>query len=62
MYYKIELALVSLMLLLGNEILGTLVALTTLTYYGSMLKVNVVNKHYDGSWKKYFKSIFKKKP
>jgi hypothetical protein len=61
MYYKIELALVSLMLLLGNEILGTLVALTTLTYYGSMLKVNVVNKHYDGSWKKYFKSIFKKK-
>lgn len=61
MYYKIELALVSLMLLLGNEILGTLVALTTLTYYGSMLKVNVVNKHYDGSWKKYFKSFFKKK-
>jgi hypothetical protein len=61
MYYKIELALASLMLLLGNEILGTLVALTTLTYYGSMLKVNVVNKHYDGSWKKYFKSIFKKK-
>lgn len=61
MYYKIELALASLMLLLGNEILGTLVALTTLTYYGSMLKVNVVNKHYDGSWKKYFKSIFKRK-
>jgi hypothetical protein len=61
MYYKIELALASLMLLLGNEILGTLVALTTLTYYGSMLKVNVINKHYDGSWKKYFKSIFKKK-
>ena len=44
MYYKIELALASLMLLLGNEILGTLVALTTLTYYGSMLKVNVVDR------------------
>ncbi len=58
MYYKIEITLVSLMLLLGNEILGTLVALTTLIYYGSMLKINVVDTRYDGSWIKYFKSFF----
>lgn len=61
MYYKIEIGLISLMLLLGNEILATLVALTTLIYYGSMLKVNVINKHYSGSWIKYFKSFFCKK-
>tara|TARA_R110000868_G_scaffold823_6_gene6228 strand:+ start:5753 stop:5959 length:207 start_codon:yes stop_codon:yes gene_type:complete len=58
MYYKIEITLVSLMLVLGNEILGALVALITIIYYGSMLKVNVVNKVYDGSWIKYFKSFF----
>ena len=28
-------------------------------YYISMLKMNVVNKYHGGSWKKYFKSIFK---
>jgi hypothetical protein len=49
------------MLVLGNEILGALVALSTLIYYGSMLKVNVINPHFDGSWIKYFKSFFKRK-
>ena len=58
MYYKIELALISLMIMAGNELLATVVALTTIIYYGSMLKVNVVNKVYDGSWIKYFKSFF----
>jgi hypothetical protein len=58
MYYKIELALISLMIMAGNELLATLVALITIVYYGSMLKVNVVNKVYDGSWIKYFKSFF----
>ena len=57
MYYKIELALISLMIMAGNELLATLVALITIVYYGSMLKVNVVNKVYDGSWIKYFKSF-----
>lgn len=61
MYYKIEIGLISLMLLAGNEILATLVALTTLVYYGSMLKLNVIDKHYNGSWLKYFKSFFCKK-
>jgi len=28
-------------------------------YYISMLKVNIVDKKHNGSWKKYFKSIFK---
>jgi hypothetical protein len=58
MYYKIELALISLMVMAGNETLATLVALITIIYYGSMLKVNVVNKVYSGSWIKYFKSFF----
>ena len=58
MYYKIELALISLMIMAGNDLLATVVALTTIIYYGSMLKINVVNKVYGGSWIKYFKSFF----
>jgi hypothetical protein len=58
MYYKIELALISLMVMAGNETLATLVALITIIYYGSMLKVNVVNKVYSGICIKYFKSFF----
>jgi len=58
MYYKIELALISLIMIAGNETLATIVALITIIYYGSMLKVNVVNKVYNGSWIKYFKSFF----
>jgi|TARA_R110000803_G_scaffold72998_1_gene136717 hypothetical protein len=61
MYYKIELGLISLMIMAGNETLASLVGLVTLIYYGSMLKVNVVNKIYNGSWRKYFKSFFCKK-
>ena len=29
-------------------------------YFLSMLKVNVIDKKYDRSWKNYIKSIFKK--
>ena len=60
MYYKIEIGLISLMLLAGNEILATLVALTTLIYYGSMLKVNVIDKHHKGSWRLFIKAILNK--
>lgn len=60
MFYKIEIILVSLLVLMGNEILGAIVAVMTFVYYGSMLKVNVVNKHHDGSWWNYFKSYFLK--
>ena len=28
-------------------------------YFISMIKINVVNKHYERSWVKYFKSWFK---
>lgn len=58
MYYKIEIILVSLLVLMGNEMLGVIVAVTTFAYYGSMLKVNVVDKHYQRSWWNYFKSFF----
>lgn len=60
MFYKIEIALVSLIIIMGNEILGGIVAVTTFVYYGSMLKVNVVDKHHNGSWWNYFKSYFLK--
>jgi len=58
MYYKIEIGLISLMIMAGNETLASLVAIVTIIYYGSMLKVNVVNKFHDRSWIKYFKSFF----
>ena len=61
MYYKIELTIAALIILMGNEILGVLVALTTLLYYGSMLKINVIDKKHNGSWVEYFKSFFKKR-
>ena len=60
-YYKIELFIAAIIILMGNEILGALVGFTTLLYYGSMLKINVVNKQYEGSWLNYFKSFFKRK-
>lgn len=60
MFYKIEIILVSLLVLMGNEILGAIVAVTTFVYYGSMLKVNVVDKHYKRSWCNYIKSFFLK--
>ena len=28
-------------------------------YFAAMLKINVVDKKYDGSWRKFIKSIFK---
>lgn len=61
MYYKIELTIAALMILMGNEILGFLVAFTTLLYYGSMLKINVVDEKYNGSWLNFLKSFFKKR-
>ena len=61
MFYKIEIVLVSLLLIMGNEMLGGFVAFITVIYYGSMLKVNVVDKHHNKSWCKYIKSFFLKR-
>lgn len=36
-----------------------LMAIGGLLYYLSMLKMNVIDVKHEGSWKKYFKSIFK---
>ena len=36
---------------------GYIASVTASIYFISMLKVNVVNQYYEGSWSKYFKSI-----
>lgn len=38
---------------------SVLVSIVALFYFASMLYYNVVLKHHNGSWKSYFKAIFK---
>lgn len=45
----------------GGNILAAVGSLFVILYYGSMIKLNVVDKKYSGSWKMYFKSFYKKK-
>lgn len=40
-----------------NPVFGILAFAISSTYYLSMLKTNVINKDFDRSWKKFFKSI-----
>lgn len=40
---------------------GYVASVAASVYFISMLKVNVVNQYYDGSWGKYLKSIVKRK-
>lgn len=42
-----------------QPLFGIAASVAAILYYGSVLKMNVVDKVYDGSWKKYFKSFFK---
>lgn len=43
-----------------SGLLSTLVSVVILIYYLSILKINVVNPHYERSWIKYIKSWFAK--
>lgn len=40
-------------------IFSVLVSIVALFYFASMLYYNVVLKHHQGSWKTYFKAIYK---
>lgn len=42
-----------------NPFFGAFASLSMAFYYSSMLKANIVDTRFDGSWKKYFKSFFK---
>lgn len=42
-----------------QPILGAISAVAASIYYISVLKINVVDKKYGGSWKAFVKSIFK---
>lgn len=43
-----------------QPLFGFISLLIYAVYYLAMLKINVVNKEYDGSWKKFLKSIIKR--
>jgi hypothetical protein len=58
--HKLQLVFESTLVLLAiwlQPVAGVISALAATLYFLSMLKHNVINPHYDGSWKKYFKSI-----
>lgn len=42
-----------------QPLIGIISGVAAFAYYTSMLKMNIVDKKHDGSWKKYFKSIIK---
>ena len=40
-------------------IAGIILAIPGAWFYISMMKKNIIDKDHDGSWKKYFKQLFK---
>jgi hypothetical protein len=42
-----------------QPILGSLASLVIIFYYLSMLKINVVDPKFGGSWKKFIKTVIK---
>lgn len=54
--------MIALLLVSTPNLFSILASLAATIYFLSMLKVNVVDQKYNGSWGSYFKSIFKKKP
>ena len=43
-----------------QPVFGAVASVAMILYYLSMVKINVVDVKFDGSWKKYFKSFIKK--
>jgi hypothetical protein len=41
-------------------VLSSISSLIVTVYFLTMLKINAVNPHYNGSWRLYFKSFLKK--
>ena len=52
---------VTLFLIASPGIVSILTSIVMIVYFGSLLKINVVDLKYNGSWKQYFKSWFKRK-
>jgi len=48
-------------LITSPSIISILTSIIMIVYFGSLLKINVVDLKYNGSWKQYFKSWFKRK-
>lgn len=62
MHYKLQHTIEGLLIAISfkwQPFFGILASLAAIIYYGSMLKMNVVDIRHGGSWKKYFKSIFR---
>lgn len=53
---KIDALMISLMFVTSPNVLAFLASLVFIIYYLSMLKINVVNKAYNGSWMVFIKS------
>jgi hypothetical protein len=52
--------IISVLIFMWQPVFGIVSACIASIYYLSVLKINVVDKKYNGSWKEYIKSIFKK--
>lgn len=58
---KIEFISVLLVSIQSSKVLAGTSTICISIYYISMLKINVVDVKYNGSWSKYFKSWFRRK-
>lgn len=52
---------ICLMSIIWQPLFGILASIFAIIYYGSMLKINVIDVKYGGSWKEYFKSFINRK-
>jgi hypothetical protein len=61
--HKIQMFLETSFVLLAlwlQPVAGVISAIAATVYFMSMLKHNIIDVHYEGSWKKYLAAIFKK--
>ena len=64
LFAKIQHGLEFLFILLTinwQPVFGMVAAVAGTWYYAAMLKKNVIDPDYKGSWRKYFRSLLKKK-
>lgn len=62
MFHKIQLsceAILAYITINWQPTLGSIMSVIGTIYYIGILKINVVNKEYEGSWKKFFKALIK---
>jgi len=61
MLHKVQQGLEAVYLLFvisWQPVFGVIASIAAITYYIAMLKMNVIDVKFGGSWKQYFKSIF----